>query len=76
MFELVADCVRAGLKKTVGRGGAPPQPTPAGGLGGQSPSAFANLLAFPPRKSFEKRLWSINSSNNNNNTIEIIKAKI
>ena len=42
----------------------------AGGVGGAEPPPFANVLAFSPRKSFEKRLWSMNSSNNN--TIEII----
>ena len=60
-FELVVDHMRAGQKKMGGsRGSAPP---PRGGMGGaESPS--------------KKRLWSINSSNNHNGTIEISRTKI
>ena len=58
-----------GLKKAGGRG------APAGGLEGAEPPRFANVLAFPPRQSFEKRL-SITGSNNNNKTIEILKIKV
>ena len=53
MFELVVVCVRAGLKKKAGgRGGRSPRC--GGGLG--EPPPFANVLAFPPRKSFEKEI--------------------
>ena len=75
--ELVVDCVRAGLKKKRGvEGGLRPPNPPRGGLGGRSAPPFANVLAFPPRKSFQKRLRSIHSSKNSNNTIEIMKIKV
>ena len=44
-----------------------------GGWGGGAPP-FANVFAFSPRKSFEKKLWSISSSNNNS-IIEKAKTK-
>ena len=67
--------MRAELEKKRGvEGGRSP---PRGGVeGGRSPPAFANVLAFSPSKSFEKRLWSMNSSNNQNGTIEISRTKI
>ena len=65
--ELVVDCVRAGPKKKRGV----EEPPLRGVWGEAEPPPFANVLAFLPRKSLEKRMWSINSSNNNNNTIEI-----
>ena len=48
MFELVVDCVRAGLKRKAGgsRGGADP---PRGGLGGRSPP-ICKRTRFPAKK--------------------------
>ena len=74
-FELVVDCMRAGLKKKAGcRGGA--QPPARGGWGGRSTPPFANVLAFSPTTSFEKRFWSINSRNKHNSTTEISRPKM
>ena len=54
-FELVVDCMRAGLKKKAGgRGGRSP---PAGGLGGAERPRICKRT-FSPTKSFEKRLRS------------------
>ena len=69
--KLQVDCVRVGLKNKSGgsRWGA------FRGWRELRPPAFAKVLAFPPRKSFEKRLWSKNNSNNNTNERKIIQIK-
>ena len=61
------------FNKSGGSGGAQPPPPVAGGRGAPPPH-LANVLAFPPRKSFGKRFLTVNSSANNY-TREIKKYK-
>ena len=62
-FELVVDCMCAGLKKKAGGRGrrSPPR---GGGWGGAEPPPFANALASRQAKALKKRLCSISSSSN------------
>ena len=54
-FELVVDCMRAGLKKRRGVEGGRSLPR-GGGWGGRSPPPFANVLASRQAKALKKKV--------------------